>query len=151
MKFKVGDKAPEFTLENSDGEKISLRNFKGKNVVLYFYPKDFTLGCTKEACSFRDDYSGIKKYAEIIGISNDTVDSHKKFAEKHGLPFILLSDTKRKAIKLYGAQRKFFGHPVTRRVTFIIDKKGKIARIFSKVNPVNHSREVLEVVRNLHA
>ena len=149
--LKVGDKAPEFTLTDERGFLVSLKNFIGsKIVVLYFYPKDFTSGCTKEACSFRDDYHIYEeKGVEVIGVSLDSQESHKKFSEKHNLPFSLLSDNQKEVAKQYGVLG--FGSMLTKRVTFIIDKKGKIASIFSKVNIKKHSKEVLELINKINA
>ena len=149
--LKVGDKAPEFTLTDERGFLVSLKNFIGsKIVVLYFYPKDFTSGCTKEACSFRDDYHIYEeKGVEVIGVSLDSQESHKKFSEKHNLPFSLLSDNQKEVAKQYGVLG--FGSMLTKRVTFIIDKKGKIARIFPKVNIKKHSKEVLELINKINA
>jgi peroxiredoxin Q/BCP len=126
-KLKVGDKAPEFTLTDDRGLPASLKDYLGKKVVvLYFYPKDFTSGCTKEACSFRDDYQVYEeKGAIVIGISLDSQESHKKFSEKHNLPFLLLSDNQKEIARQYGVLG--FGGIVAKRVTFIIDKQGKIA------------------------
>jgi peroxiredoxin Q/BCP len=144
--LKVGQEAPEFALIDDRGLPFRLKDYLGKKiVVLYFYPKDFTSGCTKEACSFRDDY---KVYAEkeaiVIGVSLDSEESHKKFSEKHNLPFSLLSDNQKEVAKKYGVLG--FGGRVAKRVTFIINKKGKIAWIFPRVDIKKHSKEVLEVI-----
>ena len=147
--LKVGDKAPNFTLPSGEGRKISLSDFAGKKVVLYFYPKDDTPGCTKEACSFRDEYARIKrKGAVILGVSVDNEDSHKKFSEKYSLPFILLSDEGKDIVKAYGVWkeknlygRKFMG---TERTTILIDDRGYIQHIFPKVKVDGHIEEVLE-------
>jgi thioredoxin-dependent peroxiredoxin len=147
--FAIGDFAPNFTLTSNDGEKVSLEDFRGKNVVLYFYPKDMTPGCTTEACSFRDNYKEIKKRgAEIIGISADSTASHKKFIGKYELPFILLSDPDKNVAKLYDVWKRkslygklFFG---IERSTFIIDEKGKIKAIFRKVKVEGHTKAVLD-------
>ncbi len=148
MPVKVGDKAPDFALLSGDGKKISLADFKGKKVVLYFYPRDNTPGCTKEACSFRDNYSVLKrKGAVILGVSVDDPESHKKFSEKYSLPFTLLSDERKEIVKAYGVWkekslygRKFMG---TERTTFLIDEQGKIAHIFPKVKVDGHTSDVL--------
>lgn len=144
--LKIGDKAPEFTLTDEHGLPISLNKFIGKKVVvLYFYPKDFTSGCTKEACSFRDDYQIYEeKGAVVIGVSLDSQESHKKFSEKHNLPFSVLSDNQKDVAKQYGVLG--FGSILTKRVTFIVDKKGEIAWIFPKVDIKKHSKEVLEII-----
>jgi len=147
--LKAGSKAPNFYLVNQNGEKISLKNFLGKKVILYFYPKDMTSGCTKQACDFRDN---IKKYekknAVVIGVSADSVQSHKKFEEKYDLPFTILSDEKKTVLQKYGVWkeksmygRKYFG---IERTTFIIDEKGKIDKIYHKVKIQNHISTVLQ-------
>lgn len=146
--LKVGRKAPDFTLQSADRKKVSLKDFRGKKVVLYFYPKDMTTGCTAEACSFRDNIKAIlRKGAEVVGVSVDDVDSHKQFAEKYTLPFLLLSDENKEVVKTYGVWKekslygkKFMG---IERTTFIIDEKGKIAHIFPKVKVEGHTEEVL--------
>ena len=152
--IEEGKKAPSFTLENQDGEKISLNNFAGKNVVLYFYPKDNTSGCTQEACNFRDDFPKFGKMkAVILGVSPDSVQSHKKFSEKYKLPFNLLSDEKKQVLEKYGVWkeksmygRKYMG---VERSTFIIDKTGKVRRIFRKVKVDNHNDEVMKAIKEL--
>ncbi len=149
-----GKKAPAFTLKDQNGKKVSLKDFLGKNVVLYFYPKDNTSGCTKEACNFRDEFPGFKKLkAVIIGVSPDSVESHKKFAEKYNLPFTLLSDEKKQVLEKYGVWkeksmygRKYMG---VERSTFIIDKTGKVRKIFRKVKVANHNKEVMEALKEL--
>jgi thioredoxin-dependent peroxiredoxin len=149
-----GKKAPAVTLKNQDGKKISLNDFKGKNIVLYFYPKDNTSGCTKEACNFRDEFSDFKKLkAVILGVSPDSVESHKKFAEKYDLPFNLLSDEKKQVLEKYGVWkeksmygRKYMG---VERSTFIIDKTGKVRKIFRKVKVADHNKEVMETLKEL--
>ena len=146
INLKIGDQAPEFTLIDDHGLPVSLKNYLGKKVVvLYFYPRDFTSGCTKEACSFRDDYQVYEESgAVVIGVSLDSQESHKKFSEKHDLPFSLLSDNQKEVAKKYGVLG--FGGLVAKRNTFIIDKKGKIAWIFPKVDVKKHSKEVLEIL-----
>lgn len=149
-----GKKAPTFTLNNQDGKKISLKNLAGKNVILYFYPKDNTSGCTKEACNFRDDFPKFGKMkAVILGVSPDSVQSHKKFSEKYKLPFDLLSDEKKVVLDKYGVWkeksmygRKYMG---VERSTFIIDKTGKIRKIFRKVKVDNHNQEVMDAIKEL--
>lgn len=151
--IEVGDLAPEFSLYNQDEKKISLEDYLGKNVILYFYPKDDTSGCTKEACSFRDNIPKFSKAdAVILGISPDSVKSHKKFSEKYKLPFNLLADEEKKVIEKYGVWkeksmygRKYMG---VERTTFIIDEKGKIKKIFNKVKVEGHENEVLEVLKD---
>jgi len=154
MALVVGDKAPAFKLKNQDGELISLSDLKGKPVVLYFYPKDDTPGCTKEACNFRDEFPKFGKMkAEIIGISADSVESHKKFAEKYKLPFNLLSDEKKEVIEKYGVwqQKSMYGKKYMGivRTTFIIDASGKIRNIFPKVKVDEHNKEVMEALKEL--
>ena len=154
MALKIGDKAPAFKLKNQDGELISLSDLKEKPVVLYFYPKDDTPGCTKEACNFRDEFPKFGKMkAEIIGISADSVESHKKFAEKYKLPFNLLSDEKKEVIEKYGVwqQKSMYGKKYMGivRTTFIIDSSGKIRKIFPKVKVDEHNKEVIEALKEL--
>ncbi|AKL96170.1 peroxiredoxin Bcp [Clostridium aceticum] len=149
--LKVGDKAPNFTLKNEEGHDISLNDFKGKKVVLYFYPKDNTPGCTKQACSFRDVYDEILDAgAVVIGISKDSATSHQKFKDKHQLPFYLLSDPERSVLESYGAwqEKKMFGKVAMGivRMTFIIDENGTIIKIFPKVKPDMHGEEVLKAL-----
>lgn len=143
----IGDIAPDFELPNQRGEIIKLSNFRGKYVILYFYPKDFTSGCTLEAQSIKDVYNELKDLDVIVlGISADSIESHKKFAEKYNLPFNLLSDTEKKVINLYGVK----GLIGAKRTTFIIDKNGKIIKIFQKVNAAQHGKELLETLRNMN-
>jgi thioredoxin-dependent peroxiredoxin len=147
---KVGDRAPDFTLPSLTGEPVSLESFLGKkNIVLYFYPKDNTAGCTAEACSFRDSYEVFQEAgAEVIGVSSDSEKSHQQFAKQHHLPFILLSD-------LGGVVRKSYGVPATfgllpGRVTYIIDKQGIVRHIFSsQFAPQMHVTEALKVLQEL--
>jgi peroxiredoxin Q/BCP len=146
--LSVGDKAPAFKTTNQDGDGVSLGDFKGKKVVLYFYPKDDTPGCTKEACSFRDGWSKFKKRGvAVLGVSTDDEKSHRKFIDKFSLPFPLLADTDKSIVKAYGVWgeksmygRKYMG---TNRVTYLIDEKGKIAAVWPKVKPDGHADEVL--------
>jgi peroxiredoxin Q/BCP len=147
--LKVGDKAPDFTLMDERGLPMSLKDFLGKNpIVLYFYPKDFTPGCTAEACSFRDDYKVYEeKGAVVVGVSLDSVESHEKFSKHYNLPFTLLSDNRKEVAKAYGVLGT--GGFLAKRVTFIIDKNGNIAGIFSKVDVKKHSQEVLEALDKL--
>jgi len=146
--LKENDVALDFTLLSDEGKEVKLSDFKGKKVVLYFYPKDDTPGCTIEACSFRDGYDQIlEKGAVVIGISADDVDSHQKFKKKYKLPFYLLSDPEHKVIEMYGQwiKKKMYGKEYfgTQRSTFIIDEEGKIKKIFPKVTPDKHAKEVL--------
>ncbi len=149
--LKEGDKAPEFTLKDQNGKLHSLSEYKGKTVVLYFYPKDDTPGCTIEACKFRDstlEFS--KKNAAIIGISKDDEKSHANFAKKFGLPFVLLSDPRMEVIKAYGAakEKSMFGNTFLgiKRCTVIIDEKGNVKQIFWDVNPEGHAKEILALL-----
>lgn len=139
MKLQSGSKAPTFSAKDQNGKTRKLTDFKGKWLVLYFYPKDFTSGCTKEACSFRDNYSELNKLATIVGISADSTQSHKKFSKQHKLPFFLLSDPERKIIKDYGAKTGIFA----RRFTYLIDPMGNIAKIYKTVKPNVHAQQVL--------
>ena len=154
MALKVGNKAPSIKLKNQDGKTISLSGFKGKPVVLYFYPKDDTSGCTKEACNFRDEFPKFGKMkAEIIGVSADSVESHKKFAQKYKLPFNLLSDEKKEVLEKYGVwqEKSMYGKKYMGivRSTFIINGAGKISNIFPKVKVDNHNQEVMEALKEL--
>ncbi len=138
--IKEGEKAPDFKLPADSGSMVSLSDFKGRKVVLYFYPKDDTPGCTKEACSFRDANSlFMEKGAAVIGVSGDDRDSHKKFRDKYNLPFYLASDTDHKMMESYGA---WDGKTI--RSTFIIDEKGIVIKVFPRVNPENHADDVLK-------
>jgi len=148
MKVNVGDKAPDFSLPSQTGENVTLSQFRGeKNVVLYFYPKDETPGCTREACTFRDSFELFTDLgAEVIGVSADTVESHKAFTEHHGLPFTLLSDVDNAVRKLYGATSTLGLIPG--RVTFIIDKEGVVRHVFSsQLQPEKHIEEAREVLK----
>lgn len=151
--IEIGKKAPDFTLLNQDGKKISLKDFKGKKIVLYFYPKDNTSGCTKEACNFRDEFPKFKKSdAIILGVSPDSVTSHKKFAEKFNLPFNLLADEDKKVVKLYDVwkEKSMYGKKYmgVERTTFIIDESGKIKKIFNKVKVDGHNEEVMKELKD---
>lgn len=152
MPVSVGDTAPDFTLPSQSGESVSLKDFIGKkSVVLYFYPKDDTPGCTTEACAFRDSYEVFKDAgAEVIGVSDDSPDSHQKFAAKHRLPFILLSDSGKQLRKLYGVPSTLGLLPG--RVTYVIDKAGVVRHIFnSQLNFKGHIEESLKTLRELQA
>jgi peroxiredoxin Q/BCP len=142
-----GDKAPDFVLPSQNGNPVRLSDLRGRNVVLYFYPKDDTPGCTKEACSFRDDLSQFKDLkTEILGVSTDNVESHKGFQQKYGLNFTLLADPEKKVTKLYGV-KTLLG--LAERVTFVIDKEGVIRKIFPHVDVRHHSEELLAFVQEL--
>ena len=147
--LKEGTTAPAFKTTDQNGESVSLRDLRGQRVVLYFYPKDDTPGCTKEACSFRDAYSKFKKHdITVLGVSPDKEASHKKFVTKYQLPFTLLADTDHSIADAYGVwgEKKFMGRTYmgVHRTTFLIDEKGKIRKIFEKVKPEDHASEVLE-------
>ena len=149
--LKIGQKAPDLMLPSSDGKSLDLKDFAGKKIILYFYPKDNTSGCTKEACSFEDNLQALKKKgAVVIGVSADSVDSHVKFSKKYGLSFPLLSDEKKDILKSYSVWkeksmygRKYFG---IERTTVIIDEKGIVRQIFNKVKVDGHTDEVRAVL-----
>ena len=147
--LEIGTKAPEFTLSDKDGNTVSLSDFLGKKVVLYFYPKDNTPGCTRQACAFAGAYEDFKsKDVVVIGISKDSVASHLKFAQKHDLPFILLSDPELQAIQAYGVwqEKKLYGKVSMGvvRSTFIIDEQGNIEKVMPKVKPDTNAAEILD-------
>ena len=147
-KVGVGDVAPDFTLPSQSGEEVSLRDFIGRKraIVLFFYPKDDTPGCTKEACSFRDGYEQFEELqAEVIGISSDSVRSHERFVEKHGLPFVLLSDERGEVRKLYGVPNTLGLFPG--RVTYVIDEEGVVRHVFSsQLGVIRHVEQALEAL-----
>ena len=148
MKLKTGDKAPAINAKDQHGNTITLKQFLGKKVVLYFYPKDATPGCTKEACNFRDNYTSLKKKGyEVIGVSVDSEKSHQKFIEKYELPFTLISDEDKKVVNDYGVWqlKKFMGREYmgTVRTTFVIDEKGVIEKIIDKVDTNDSAAQVL--------
>ena len=148
LKLKEGDKAPVFTVATSGGGKISLADYLGKNVILYFYPRDDTPGCTKEACAFRDYFADFKKKGTVVfGVSADSVKSHDKFVEKFKLPFTLLADEDKKIVEAYGVwgEKSFMGRKYLGiyRVTFLIGPDGKIKKIWPTVKPEEHAAEVL--------
>ncbi len=144
--LKVGSQAPDFLLKDENGKDQSLKDYKGTWVVVYFYPKDDTSGCTKEACGIRDNFSEFKKQGIVVlGVSKDTSASHIKFKEKYSLPFTLLSDPQKELIKSYGAARGNF----TARITYIIDSKGKVAKAYSSVTPATHAAEILADIKIL--
>ena len=148
--LKAGDIAPlEIQLYNKHGKEVKLSDFLGQNIVLYFYPKDYTPGCTQQACDFRDNYSLIQKLgAKVIGVSADDKKSHEGFKSKHELNFELLSDTDKKLMNAFGVikEKKMFGKSFLgiQRSTFILDEKGKIIKVWEKVNVKNHIKEVVE-------
>jgi thioredoxin-dependent peroxiredoxin len=149
----VGTQAPDFTAADQNGTTHTLRDFQGKKVILYFYPKDNTSGCTKEACAFRDNFAKFRHLnVEILGVSIDSEKSHKSFVQKYDLPFTLLADPDKRLVEAYGAWgeksmygRKYMG---TNRVTYLIDEAGKIAAVFPKVKPEAHADEILAVLQS---
>jgi len=150
--LKEGDKAPGFTAKDQDGNTVSLSDFKGKNVILYFYPQDDTPTCTKEACNYRDNYQSLlSKGFAVIGVSFDTEKSHKKFIKKYNLPFPLIADTDKKIIEDYGVwgEKTTFGRTYmgTFRTTFVIDKKGTITHVIRKVESGKASQQVLDLLQ----
>ena len=149
--LEAGMRAPAFMLADKDGKMVSLSDFFGKKVVLYFYPKDNTPGCTRQACAFASAYSEFeKKNAVVIGISKDSASSHEKFAEKYNLPFVLLSDPELQAIQAYGVwqEKKLYGKTSMGvvRTTFLIDEQGKIMKVMPKVKPDTNAAEVLDIL-----
>ncbi len=148
--LKVGDDAPTFTLPDSLGNQVSLNDYKGKWVVLYFYPKDDTPGCTTEACHFRDDFKSLEAIgAKVIGVSIDDSFSHKKFAEKYNLPFPLLSDASGEVASRYGALNNFLVIKLAKRYTYLINPQGKIAKIYLSVDTSKHSQEIIDDLKGL--
>jgi peroxiredoxin Q/BCP len=151
--LKEGTVAPNFSANNANGETVQLKALRGQKVVLYFYPKDDTPGCTKEACSFRDAFADFRKRGiEVLGVSVDSEASHKKFTAKYKLPFTLLADPDHSIADAYGVygEKKFMGRTYmgVKRITFLIDEKGKIKKVFEKVKPEEHARDVLEAFAN---
>lgn len=153
-KLREGNSAPDFTLQDQNGQNHSLADYKGQWVLIYFYPKDDTPGCTKEACDIRDNFQAFKD-AELIvfGISADSVKNHKKFEQKHKLPFTLLADTDKKVVDLYGvwAKKKFMGREYMGilRTSFLINPNGKITKIFENVKPNEHAKQILTEIDSL--
>ena len=150
-----GKKAPAIKLKNQDGKTVSLNDFKDQNIVLYFYPKDDTSGCTLEACNFRDEFPKFGKLdAVILGVSPDSVESHKKFADKFNLPFDLLSDDNKEVVNKYDVwkEKSMYGRKYMGvvRSTFIIDKNKVIRKIFSKVKVTDHNKEVMEALKEIN-
>jgi peroxiredoxin Q/BCP len=148
----IGSRAPSFSAPDAQGTPISLSAFQGKIVVLYFYPKDNTSGCTKEACGFRDSFDAFKKAGvEVVGISPDSIASHQKFIARHDLPFRLVSDEEKQICEAYGVwqEKSMYGKKYmgVARTTFVIDKQGRLAAVFEKVKPVGHDQEVLDWIR----
>ncbi len=148
LKLKEGDPAPAFSAESNGGARVSLADFKGKKVILYFYPKDDTSGCTKEACGFRDHYAEFtRRGAVVLGVSTDPVKSHDRFVKQFDLPFPLLADEQKQIVEAYGVwgEKSFMGRKYmgTNRVTFLIDEQGRIKKIWAKVKPEDHAAEIL--------
>jgi peroxiredoxin Q/BCP len=146
---KQNSSAPDFRLQDQDGKEHALSRHRGEWVLIYFYPKDDTTGCTKEACTIRDSFPDFRRLkVKVFGVSTDTAASHKKFADKYGLPFTLLADPDKTAVRTYGVwgKKKFMGREYegTLRTSFLIDPDGNIAKIYEKVNPVTHAAQVLE-------
>lgn len=154
--LKPGDKAPSFTVHDQDGNKVSLEDYRGKRLILYFYPKDNTPGCTAQACNLRDNYDLLRqKGFEVLGVSVDNEKSHKKFEQNYDLPFRLAADDDRKIVEAYGVfgEKKFMGRRYmgTHRTTFVIDAEGVIEKIIDKPDTKNHARQVLEALREAPA
>ncbi len=142
--LKIGDPAPDFTLTDMDGKDHTLSGYKGRIIALYFYPKNDTPGCTKEACNLRDNFATLSEAGiTVLGVSYDSPDSHKAFTEKHKLPFTLLSDSKKTVSKLYGAD----GMLMPKRMTFLIDAEGKIMHVFDSVKTDAHAAQIMEVLK----
>ncbi len=151
--LKENNKAPDFILTDMDGNQISLNQFSGKKVVLYFYPKDMTSGCTQEACDFRDSHPEFNKLkAVVLGVSPDDAKSHKKFSDKYNLPFTLLSDNEKKVVEAYGVwkEKSMYGKKYmgVERTTFLIDENGIIKKIFPKVKVAGHIEEIIEALKS---
>src|SRR6516225_1407861 len=151
--LEVGDLAPNFTVATNGGGQVSLSDFRGKHVVLYFYPRDSTPGCTKEACAFRDEFAEFKRRgAVVLGVSTDSAKSHDKFAAKYKLSFPLLADEDKKIVQAYGVwgEKKFMGvkYQGTSRATFLIGPDGRIKKIWPKVKPAEHAKEVLAALQS---
>lgn len=154
LKLQEGDPAPDFAARDQDDEPHRLADYRGRWVLLYFYPRDNTPGCTKEACRLRDEHDAFSELdAEVLGVSTDGVDSHARFAAKYELPFTLLADEDREIVEAYGAwgKKKFMGREFegTHRVSFLVDPDGKVAKVYSKVKPAAHAAEVLADLREL--
>lgn len=151
--LKEGDKAPNFSVVNQDNQLLTLENFKGKKLILYFYPKDNTPGCTAESCNLRDNYSELQSLGfEVLGVSADSISSHKKFIDKFDLPFNLLSDSDKAVINAFGVwgPKTFMGkkYDGIHRTTFVIDQNGIIEKIFSKVKTKEHTQQILETYKS---
>jgi thioredoxin-dependent peroxiredoxin len=145
MKIHIHDPAPTFSAVDQNGKMHRLADYRGRWLLLYFYPKDDTPGCTVEACQFRDNFSKLKEKLEIVGVSADNQDSHQKFASKYVLPFTLLADPEREIIEEYGADNVL----LPKRTSFLINPEGKVIKIYPKVNPQTHAEEIIKDVENL--
>ena len=153
MKMRVGDQAPDFELSDQMGKVHKLSDYLGESILLYFYPKDDTPGCTKEACEIRDNFTDFKKLGlKILGVSADSVKSHNNFSEKYSLPFSILSDVNKEVIKEYGVwgKKKFMGkeYEGIKRTSFLVDAEGKIEKIYEEVKPAEHAKEVILDIKN---
>ncbi len=147
---QAGQQAPQFTLPSQDGSQVSLSSFPGKWIVLYFYPKDMTSGCTLEAHNFQRDIAKYEKLdSVVVGVSVDSTDSHKQFCAKQGLTFKLLSDQNKKVVADYGSLGNYMGMKIAKRNTFLIDPQGKIVKVWTGVDPANHSEEVLSALEQM--
>jgi peroxiredoxin Q/BCP len=145
--LKVGTKAPDFELPDAEGKIHKLSDYEGKKIVLYFYPKNNTPGCTAEACNLRDNYDTlIEKDIVILGVSFDDQDSHKNFSEEHNLPFTLLSDSEKKVADMYGAKRGILGFIGAKRITYLIDEEGLVMHVFESVDTGSHAEQILKVI-----
>jgi len=148
--LKVGTKAPDFKLLDQDGKEQKLSSYADSLVLIYFYPKDDTPGCTKEACAIRDAYKDFERAGvKVFGISKDSVESHKKFQKKYDLPFTLLSDPKREVITKYDAVKEIFGNLGTKRISYLLGPKNIIVKVYPKVDPITHGGEILKDVYGL--
>ncbi len=147
--LKKGAKAPDFELKDHDGKVHHLSDYRGKMVVLYFYPKDFTPGCTAEACNLRDNYEALmEKGLVVLGVSYDNPQKHKEFKEEYDLPFPLLSDTTKAVAEAYGAKGGLTGFMFAKRITYLIDADGKVLHVFEKVNTKSHAQQILEFLES---
>lgn len=154
MSLEEGDLAPDFTLPDQTGKPHTLADYRGRWVLIYFYPRDDTPGCTKEACAIRDNFPAFGKLdAQVLGVSSDSVTSHARFAQKYDLPFTLLADEEKQVVRQYGVwgEKKSFGKTFlgTRRMSYLIDPQGKIARVYRKVKPEAHAEQVLQDIEAL--
>jgi len=148
MTLSIGTTAPDFAAKDQNNKKVMLSDFRGRHVILYFYPKDFTPGCTKEACSFQENMGVFKKHKIVVlGVSTDTVQSHKEFAKKHKLTYQLLSDEDKKIAKLYDVLGVMGIVGMSKRITYVIDKDGIIEEVFTDVKPEEHAKDLAEIFK----